>query len=201
MHACPSCERPFEGVRDFPVVLISTVKRIEVPDILMGHPASDTFYDNDKGGRKQIPPEVKALFRRQVKKVRHDGLVYIKNKELRWRDPQTYSTYYDVTDAVHEAVQHPQVTSSLAALEARVNQDTDVRSLYQLSGFTPFKAGSYEDWVLDLGKYGSLLKPDREQGQRVCRVSLLAGRSGGSWISYEISQPVAEFLYTGKLRH
>ncbi len=199
MDKCPSCDRSFEGLRDFPLVYISSFRRIVVPSLIgSSHCKLHPETKSAALGNLPIPGAVLELFRESGRKaISYEGMVY-RRDNVKSSDGMTwYERSEDVTEIVREALKIPEITGTLSDIEKLfVGKESNTKNILSLSGFAGrFRVRDYAD--LQLAIYDTRA---RKEGLREANICLNGGWGGGSVSSASISVDLAELVYEGRVR-
>lgn len=126
MKNCPSCEREFKGIGDFPRIYVAGFRRLEFPSGLI----YTDFGDNYK--EKELPKEVLKLFKETEENIiAHEGFVW-KREDSPWEDEKgkiEYSRYDDLTSKTREIYESPRLQEYLNRLEGFVGIEVPTREV------------------------------------------------------------------------
>ena len=191
MDKCPTCERNFKHINNYPLVYIKSFERLELPELIAG--GIGEIYTETKtegSGNKPLPEEVLELFQQTGKdRVVHEGNVYTKLGNKR------YDCEIDVTDMVKEIISREEVQTALSTLESLVGQELEPKQVLKHPECEELVYDEHHSFKL------SFMEGEKSDGYRTSKV----GVSGGQILVhgrtlYSISQRIAVIKYEGSLR-
>jgi len=144
MDKCPYCERTFDGILDFPIVHIDSVKRIALPEIITDNDNLLLEVKVKKGylwkkmiDNPEIPPNVFEQLRNSGKdRCRYDGFVYqVSPTSYHLGERNFIIRCFDFTENLHRALITKEMRETLGTLEDLVGKDVATADLRKLPGF------------------------------------------------------------------
>ena len=220
MDRCPSCERPFEKMQDFPLIYMVKFQRLEIPDGLVFPNADDiVFLGPEYKSKDRTPPtQVLNYFRDNPKgtKFEHEGWTWRKQPETKWSN-----CYYSREEVNIKDKLLSQLNPYLEKLEQRVSLEIkviDVLPELRAVGITTDSSGAFiipeTKYALKLDEqaYGKrqqddkqaqqdgLLFPDleTERCSRKVIISLLCGNKEKNGFNKPMAN-IAGFAYEGRI--
>lgn len=210
---CPSCERDFKEIGDYPKVLIASVSVIKPDDVPaeLPHWYQAPVFEKPKAGRKQelVPAEVLEYFRANPDKnklVHSDSYIYL--KDFNEGEYERQLNYAPTIRAMIE--QNTPLREYMEFLQQMTGQEVSTREIlpqWERDDYFPsyFQVPSEHD-VPYSGRFLLRLRED-EQGATEYRVAkvgiwvqdLNVGRAGGPRIRELL--PIGSLNYEGRVLH
>lgn len=194
---CLTCGREFEDLTDYPIIYITSLNRVEIPEFIGDsfgelHPATKS----KKSIKEPVPKAVHKLFQETGEAMlSHKGVLYQRLDQPSHDGLVWYRSSRDITEAVKAAISNPQIKQSLLALERLVGREVLTKKLLALPGFRGgIKAGGYDDLSLSFVEAGKT-----QEGLRICTINLNGGWEGGSMSCASLSQDLAQMNYDGRV--
>jgi len=217
-HKCPTCDREFEELKNFPLIYIDSFERIKLPEYIRSN--SGVQFIPEKVSKRNfifwkkqidnpsIPSEVLRAFREEGKDVvSYNGNIYEISSIFHLRPKMNhYEVSEDLIKVVKEAIQQKQVQEPLSFLETSIKQEIDTRTLVaKISPERRFALGDGNKWNMIIEKYNDLsLSLDdceaEKEGIRTCVINLIGGWGSGSIRFPSFRQSLAQFNYEGRLK-
>lgn len=197
LDKCPTCERKFERLADYPIIYVTSFNRVEIPELIGSsfgalHPETKSKLSLNK----PIPKAVRKLFQETGKSmISYDGVLYKRCDKPSSDGLVWYESSRDITEIIRGAISNPKIQESLLALDGFVGQEVLTKKLLALPGFNgKMKTGDYDDLSLSFCEAGQT-----ENGLRICKINLNGGWDGGSISNASLDQQLAQMDYEGRI--
>ena len=101
-HKCPTCERTFEGISDYPLVYVAKFERLNIPSgvVLPDHSPEIYVGPNSKCGNERPPQEVLDFFKghKRAENFEHEG--YTWHRQGNWDSGSYYRSRKDANEFI-----------------------------------------------------------------------------------------------------
>lgn len=178
MDNCPTCEREFKSIEDFPIIYVANFKRTELPEVIApdfrtGYSIPETRVEGLGG--ELLPKEVLDLFKESEKNiVAYDGWAYIKSH--RAFGAQWYSKVRDKTAEAGKEIGEYSFQKYLLGLEELIGQEVGRDQIlppwkkkYPRVFFLPYS----RDFFIRLYEFKETELKRTDNKYKVCRIDII----------------------------
>lgn len=187
MEKCPTCERKFERLQDYPSVYVISFERLQIPEFIR---------QNEPPAQRltswHVPRQVRKKFRdnSETSEIHWEGKLYSKSP----REKRVYYVSSDVASTIRKILAFPIVERTLQELEALVGKEMRTKEFEDSFGFRNVadRIGNYPDIRI------AFSSKQQNNSQGIARFYVSDAWLGGSMTSPNIMADIAQLSYEGR---